>query len=697
MDSANTRKDGGVGGKIPPRGRRAEEPDAGEGNTAVDDPNKDKESVGKDSQADGWQVYTRKSRRRRAGRASLKPWGSSVSSPRAGWSSGKDCAPLEPWGSSISSPKAGSSSGKKDCSPLEPWGSSISSPNAGWSSGKKDCAPLEPWGSSISSPKAGWSSGKDCAPSNPWESSISSPKAGSSSGKDCAPLEPWGSSISSPNAGWSCGNNSLQNNKNRPLGRGNSKQKPWHMASAPVIPPPLPHGWQCATRFGPSSSQSKVEEDCHVEVADEKEEEEEEIVDDSDDDLTSDYDTDASQRGHETRRKNKWLQKFFGEMDDLTAEEISDPTRDGSVLHATMFLVPSAVTRACSVSGASAAPAGEVFGKWQGPKNMTIDHEIVWPPMVIVMNTRLDHDENEKWIGMGNQELRDCFSSYDVVKARHSYGPEGHRGMSVLIFEATATGYLEAERLHKHFAEQGTDRDAWAHPCPRLFCAGGKRQLYGYLARKEDMDSFNRHCHGRSRLKYEMRSYQEKVVIPTKQMREDAKQLPRLEKKVMRRERQSQTLEQTLDDVTQLLHQAMEENSAVKLRAKLQHEEHKAQMDNQERFLKEQMDKIHKMTKEKERNFEQQLQEERAKAKDSDQRLRNEEIERFINSQVKDVEKFEADREKLMRAHEQKKLELKKRRQAEKVELAKKLDAALTKLMEKYTPAGFHASSTSSS
>lgn len=54
--------------------------------------------------------------------------------------------------------------------------------------------------------------------------------------------------------------------------------------------------------------------------------------------------------------------------------------------------------------GASAAPAGEVFGKWQGPKNMTIDHEIVWPPMVIVMNTRLDHDENEKVL-----VLEDCY------------------------------------------------------------------------------------------------------------------------------------------------------------------------------------------------------------------------------------------------------------------------------------------------
>ncbi|CAL9113413.1 unnamed protein product [Musa textilis] len=141
MDSANTRKDGGVGGNIPPRGRSAEEPDAGEGNTVVDVPNKGKESVGKNSQEGGWQVCTR---RRRDGRASvsLKPWGSSVYSPKADWSSGKDCAPSNP------------------CS----W---ISSPNAGWSSGKKDCAPLEPWGSSISSPKAGGSSGKDCVPSNP--------------------------------------------------------------------------------------------------------------------------------------------------------------------------------------------------------------------------------------------------------------------------------------------------------------------------------------------------------------------------------------------------------------------------------------------------------------------------------------------------------------------------------------------------
>lgn len=96
---------------------------------------------------------------------------------------------------------------------------------------------------------------------------------------------------------------------------------------------------------------------------------------------------------------------------------------------------------------------------------------------------------------MGNQELVDYFPSYAAVRARHSYGPYGHRGMSVLIFESSAVGYMEAERLHKHFAEQGTDRDAWERRRV-LFYPGGKRQLYGYLALKEDMEVFNQHCHG---------------------------------------------------------------------------------------------------------------------------------------------------------------------------------------------------------
>ena len=96
---------------------------------------------------------------------------------------------------------------------------------------------------------------------------------------------------------------------------------------------------------------------------------------------------------------------------------------------------------------------------------------------------------------MGNQELLDYFSQYEATKARHAYGPGGHRGMSVLIFESSAVGYLEAERLHKHFVDQSTDREAWQAKKAR-FLPGGKRQLYGFLANKEDIEYFNKHCQG---------------------------------------------------------------------------------------------------------------------------------------------------------------------------------------------------------
>lgn len=97
---------------------------------------------------------------------------------------------------------------------------------------------------------------------------------------------------------------------------------------------------------------------------------------------------------------------------------------------------------------------------------------------------------------MGNQELLDSFSTYAAVRARHAYGPQGHRGMSILIFEASASGYLEAERLHKHFSEQGTDKNAWFGGRRSLFLPGGNRQLFGYMATKEDLDIFNKHCPG---------------------------------------------------------------------------------------------------------------------------------------------------------------------------------------------------------
>ncbi|KAK1363306.1 hypothetical protein POM88_038867 [Heracleum sosnowskyi] len=56
--------------------------------------------------------------------------------------------------------------------------------------------------------------------------------------------------------------------------------------------------------------------------------------------------------------------------------------------------------------------------------------------------------------------------------------------MSVLIFEASAIGFFEADRLSKRFGNEGTNRDAWDHHKARRFLSGGRLLLYGYMAEK---------------------------------------------------------------------------------------------------------------------------------------------------------------------------------------------------------------------
>ncbi|KAI3851869.1 hypothetical protein MKW98_019868 [Papaver atlanticum] len=66
--------------------------------------------------------------------------------------------------------------------------------------------------------------------------------------------------------------------------------------------------------------------------------------------------------------------------------------------------------------------------------------------------------------------------------------------MSFLIFEGAPTGYVEAERLHNHFIKEGRDKDARWTP----FDERGISKLYGFIASKKDMDSFNHHSKDRS-------------------------------------------------------------------------------------------------------------------------------------------------------------------------------------------------------
>lgn len=508
-------------------------------------------------------------------------------------------------------------------------------------------------------------------------------------------------------------------------------------APRPAIAPPLQNGWQWGARTGAHVTPNQGsagpydsvldagDQQHHSDVEDDSDDNDDLLGEDLDDDLMSDdFDSDCSVKSHGTRKKHPWFKHFFEVLDKLTVDQINEPSRQwhcpacrngpGAIdwYRGLQPLMAHAKTKGAKRvkihrelaevldeelmrRGTSVIPAGEAFGKWIGLRENVSDKDIVWPPMVVVMNTQLEMDENdEKWIGMGNQELLDYFSAYTkAVKARHSYGPKGHRGMSILIFESTAVGYLEAEHLDKHFNEQSTGRYAWEHN-KILFKAGGQRQLYGYMAHKDDMEIFNKHCQGKAKLKFDVRSYQEMVVIPMKQMSEDNQQLVWLKNKVVKEQRHAKVLEESFSIVTRRYRKALEENQIVRERTKVQHEQNKEEMDYQEKFFKDQISIMHQNLEDKEKAFEEKLLEERTKVKLStmglptaeDDSLRQKEMAEFIQIQSKGINEFEAEREELIKKHEDENAELTKKYHEDKLKLEKRFTDDLTKLMEKYAP-----------
>ncbi|KAF2293749.1 hypothetical protein GH714_004468 [Hevea brasiliensis] len=392
----------------------------------------------------------------------------------------------------------------------------------------------------------------------------------------------------------------------------------------------------------------------------------EEIFGSSDDDelFDDDFDLYTSEKSTEMRKKSKWCNAFFDDLEKLTVEELNSPGRKwhcpaciggpGAIdwyrgLEPLMYHAMMRKTRRAKLhrvfaelldeetrkKGLSLSPLGVAFGRWQGLNERVKDYEIVWPPMVVIMNTRYEQEENGKYIGMGNRELLDHFKTYTAVKARHSYGPQGHRGISVLIFDDTVAGYLEAVRLHKHFKEQGRDRDAWdSNRFP--FCSGGKRQLYGYMALKEDLHIFNLHSQVIPRSAW----YNVKV-------------------------RPSPCL-------------SLKEIIAIR-------------MNFQEQFFNDQIKIIHQAIDAQEDNFEKLQQEKWEKFEQSNANLstindtnRMEDMVSFIKSQDKEIEEFEAERKKLIESHEDKKSSIMKRYWEELLELEKELENELNQLMEKY-------------
>ncbi|XP_071729520.1 protein SUPPRESSOR OF GENE SILENCING 3-like [Rutidosis leptorrhynchoides] len=423
--------------------------------------------------------------------------------------------------------------------------------------------------------------------------------------------------------------------------------------------------------------------------------------DGSDDELVSDdYDSDDSQKSHDSRKKNPWLAEFFGTLDNLSADQINEPARQwhcpacrdgpGSIywfkgMKSFLTHVKTKGTRRPRLHwdfaevldeelcrrGAMVVQTGEMYGKWKGLDKEFEDREIVWPPMVIVMNTQLEKDENGKWLGMGTQELLEYFESYEPVKARNSFGPEGHSGMSVLIFDTSAIGYLEAERLSKHFERQVVDRDAW-NKHPNLYNPNDKRQLYGFMATEQDLNNFNQHSPGKLKVKFELVSHQEKVMKNLKQLNKDSQELVWYKKKIAKQERSMKALEDSFRLVSEKVRKLKEESKIVRQRTQIYHEQNQEEMDFQEKFFKDQMKVIQDARDAHKKEFEK-------SCADADTHQRKVEDENL----KKEMKEIEEERERLMKLHEQEMAELKLKHEKEEIETEEKFNSKLDRLTKK--------------
>ena len=180
---------------------------------------------------------------------------------------------------------------------------------------------------------------------------------------------------------------------------------------------------QCKEESTPEAHNPVDREISDDEIDDDSESE---IVFDSDDDLSLDgTDSDTGERSHEGCKKSKWFRNFFDKLNRLTIEEITSqekswhcPACQGGVgaidwyqglqpllVHSRTIqsrrarlhrVFAATLEEECSRRRIPLTAPSEAYGRWEGLDKKVKDYEIVWPPMVVIMNTRYEQDENNK-------------------------------------------------------------------------------------------------------------------------------------------------------------------------------------------------------------------------------------------------------------------------------------------------------------
>lgn len=172
------------------------------------------------------------------------------------------------------------------------------------------------------------------------------------------------------------------------------------------------------------ASQDEKFSGCHYTVDCEISDDDNDILFASDDDISlDDSDLVNIEKNHESRKKIKWFKAFFNGLDKLSNEEINKhkwqcPACQGGagaiywykgkeplMNHAKTIkskrvrlhrLFAEILEEELRGRGASVTMASGTFGRWKGLEKQEDDFDIVWPPMVLIMNTRYEQDEKKK-------------------------------------------------------------------------------------------------------------------------------------------------------------------------------------------------------------------------------------------------------------------------------------------------------------
>ncbi|KAJ7532013.1 hypothetical protein O6H91_14G068700 [Diphasiastrum complanatum] len=137
------------------------------------------------------------------------------------------------------------------------------------------------------------------------------------------------------------------------------------------------------------------------------------------------------------------------------------------------------------------------------------DDCLVWPPTIIVENTRVRKSDDGRWTGIGNPEMACLLKDigHTQGKPKAVWGKEGHMGQVLVEYPLTQVGLHEGERLHNFFKSCERGREQWLKVRPLWHGLPGheaieegpdfvrydevekidKRVLYGYLATEQDL------------------------------------------------------------------------------------------------------------------------------------------------------------------------------------------------------------------